>query len=338
MKVLVTGGAGYIGSHTLLVLLAAGHDITVLDNFENGSREALKRVTHLSNRNFDVAEGDIRDRVFLEEVFTRVRPDAVIHFAGRKAVTESIEDPLSYYGVNVSGSLRLLEAMTNIGCKQIVFSSSATVYGPPEFLPFDEDHPTRPINPYGRSKLMVEEILSDWCIANQEHKAISLRYFNPVGAHFSGCIGEDPKGIPSNLMPYITQTAVGRREALEIYGADYETRDGTGERDYVHVMDLADAHAAAIGKIGSISGHQVLNIGTGEGVTVQELIASFENVLGRKIPIRIGSRRPGDVGSSFADASRARTILNWTSKRTLNDMCLDSWAWQRKNPNGYLTS
>ncbi|PWG16161.1 UDP-glucose 4-epimerase GalE [Salibaculum griseiflavum] len=335
MKILVTGGAGYIGSHTLVVLLAAGHDVVVLDNFSNGSREALRRVQQLSNRDFNVVEGDVRDRSILDRLFADHEPAAVVHFAGLKAVGESVEDPLSYYDVNVGGSMRLLEAMSKASCKRIVFSSSATVYGTPEYLPYDEDHPTRPVNPYGRTKLAVEELLGDWCAASPSRCAISLRYFNPVGAHPSGRIGEDPKGIPNNLMPYIAQTAVGRRERLQIFGDDYDTRDGTGERDYIHVIDLAEAHVAALERLENMSAHTALNIGTGSGMTVKELIGCFENILGRKLPTSIAPRREGDLPSFYANPSRANEALDWKARRSPEDMCRDSWTWQSRNPEGF---
>ena len=335
MKILVTGGAGYIGSHTLVVLLAAGYDVVVLDNFSNGSHEALRRVKQLANRDFEVIEGDVRDRAVLDDLFAMHRPDAVVHFAGLKAVSESVEDPLSYYDVNVGGSMRLLEVMSETSCNRIVFSSSATVYGTPEYLPYDEDHPTRPVNPYGRTKLAVEQILGDWCAADQARRAISLRYFNPVGAHPSGRIGEDPRGVPNNLMPYIAQTAVGRREQLQIFGDDYDTRDGTGERDYIHVMDLAEAHCSAVERLSSLEAYTPLNIGTGMGLTVRELVSAFEEVTGRALPKRVTSRRCGDLPSFFSDTSEARKKLNWTPRKSLKDICLDTWKWQKENPNGY---
>ncbi|MBA4748274.1 MAG: UDP-glucose 4-epimerase GalE, partial [Sphingopyxis sp.] len=281
MKVLVTGGAGYIGSHTVLRLLAAGHQICVFDNFSNASPVALDRVRARSNRELQVAFGDIRSGDDLRDVFTQFAPDVVIHFAGLKAVGESSERPLLYYDNNVAGSARLLEAMDAAGCLRIVFSSSATVYGEPQYLPFDEAHPIAPTNPYGRTKAMVEAMIADWCAAKPEASAVLLRYFNPVGAHPSGQIGEDPRGVPNNLMPYVAQVAVGRRPRLAIYGDDYPTRDGTGERDYIHVEDLAAAHLAAMDYAASHSGCEAVNVGTGRGTTVHELVAAYARASGQ---------------------------------------------------------
>lgn len=307
----------------------------VFDNFENGSREALARVAQITQRSFEVIDGDVRDAKGLVDAFARHAPDAVIHFAGRKAVGESVAKPLSYYDVNVTGSLRLLEAMTEAGCHHIVFSSSATVYGTPHYLPYDENHPTHPVNPYGRTKRVFEDMLKDWCEADRARKAVSLRYFNPVGAHPSGKIGEDPKGIPNNIMPFIAQTAVGRRDALSIFGDDYDTRDGTGERDYIHVMDLAEAHLAALTNLDEANGHRALNIGTGRGLTVNELVAAFEAATGQTVPTRIVSRRPGDLPSFFANSARAKATLGWQARRPLDEMCRDTWTWQSANPAGY---
>lgn len=335
MKVFVTGGAGYIGSHTLVELLTAGHEVVVVDNLANGHTEAVRRAEQLTGSTIKLEVGDVRDGRLLSLVFARYRPEAVIHFAGLKAVGESVKNPLSYYDVNVSGARTLLEAMQEAGCGRIVFSSSATVYGDPQYLPYDEAHPTVPVNPYGQTKLMVEQILRDWCAANPMRSAISLRYFNPVGAHPSGRIGEDPQGVPNNLMPYIAQVAVGRRPALQIFGEDYDTRDGTGERDYVHVVDLAKAHVLALDALEGSSGHEAINIGTGHGVTVRELVDAFATASGVDIETRVSPRRTGDLPRFWADVSRAEARLRWRARFGLEDMCRDTWAWQSQNPNGF---
>jgi UDP-glucose 4-epimerase len=335
MKIMITGGAGYIGSHTLVEVLKAGHEALVVDSLVNGHAAAIARVGHLTNTQVPLEVGDIRDKAFLARVFADFAPDAVIHFAGLKAVSESVENPLSYYDVNVSGSQVLLEVMQDHGCKRMVFSSSATVYGEPKYLPYDEAHPVAPVNPYGRSKLMVEQILGDWCATQPGRTAISLRYFNPVGAHASGMIGEDPKGTPNNLMPYIAQVAIGRRPALQIFGDDYDTRDGTGERDYVHVVDLAKAHVLALDALEKPPGHEVINVGTGRGVTVKEMVGAFEDACAQPVKTAYVSRRAGDVASSIADSNRARTRLGWEAELGLSDMCRDTWAWQTKNPEGF---
>lgn len=335
MKVLVTGGAGYIGSHTCLDLLAAGHEVFVIDNLCNGHVEAIERVRLLSNWSLGFVEADIRDAGALDSVFDDFKPDAVIHFAGLKAVGKSVFEPLRYYDVNVRGSVSLLEAMDRAGCANIVFSSSATVYGNPEYLPYDETHPTRPVNPYGRTKLMVEDILRDWAAADTARRATALRYFNPVGAHASGQIGEDPLGAPNNLMPFIAQVAVGRREYLSVFGDDYDTRDGTGLRDYIHVVDLARAHVAAIDRQSSLDPFDVINIGSGEGATVLELVAAFEVASGRKVPYKYVVRRPGDLAACWADPARAAERLGWQTSQTIDAMCRDTWRWQRENPNGF---
>ena len=336
MRVMVTGGAGYIGSHTLLELLAAGHEPMVIDNLSNGHQEALRRVTQLANRDFDFAQIDIRDASALNAAFAQFKPEAVIHFAGLKAVGESVEKPLLYYDNNVVGSLRLLEAMDRVACRLCVFSSSATVYGDPRYLPLDEDHPTQPVNPYGHTKLMVENILRDW--AGGEKRASALRYFNPVGAHASGHIGEDPHGIPNNLMPYISQVAIGTRSHVEIFGNDYETRDGTGERDYIHVVDLARAHVAALDTMAHRPHFDVLNVGTGKGTTVTELISAFATQSQTQIATQIGPRRPGDVASSIADPTKIHTVTAWRAEHDINDATRSSWNWQSRNPHGYQTS
>jgi len=338
MKILITGGAGYIGSHTLVEVIRAGHQVVVVDSLVNGHAEAIGRVGRLTNTDVQLAVGDIRDKPFLESVFTEFAPDAVIHFAGLKAVGESVENPLAYYDVNVSGSRVLLEVMQSHCCTKIVFSSSATVYGEPQYLPYDENHPVAPINPYGRTKLMVEQMLEDWSAAHPERSAISLRYFNPVGAHPSGFIGEDPLGQPNNLMPFIAQVAIGARSELQIFGDNYETRDGTGERDYLHVVDLAKAHVLSLTTLVNQVGHEVINVGTGRGVTVRELVKAFEIACGHSIKTHIVARRAGDLASSFANNKRAQVRLGWEAKLSIADMCRDTWIWQNQNPDGYQTS
>ena len=333
MRVLVTGGAGYIGSHTLVELLTEGHEAFIIDNLSNGHEEALSRVKQLANKDFGFAKGDIRDRDAVDEAFAEFKPEAVIHFAGLKAVGESVEQPLTYYENNVAGSVELLKAMEAHGCKKIVFSSSATVYGTPQYLPLDEDHPVAPVNPYGQTKLMVENILKDW--AHDGRRATALRYFNPVGAHVSGRIGEDPRDIPNNLMPYIAQVAIGKREALEIFGDDYETRDGTGERDYIHVTDLAKAHIAALGAMSEAADFAVYNVGTGQGTTVKELLAAYGETVGRELPFETVARRAGDIASSVASPKKANEVLNWSATLSVHDATSSSWNWQSQNPDGY---
>jgi len=333
MKILVTGGAGYIGSHTLIELLRADHELYIVDNLSNSSEESLRRVKKITNKDFQFSPLDIRDFDDLNRVFIDFQPEAVIHFAGLKAVGESVEKPLLYYDNNVNGSIQLLAAMDENHCNKLVFSSSCTVYGTPEYLPIDENHPLNPVNPYGYSKYMTENILKDW--AKNEKKACALRYFNPIGAHESGYIGEDPYGIPNNLMPYISQVAVGKRDCLKIFGDDYETRDGTGERDYIHVTDLAQAHLRSIERIDELSNFEVLNIGTGQGTTVKELVDAFNKELGREIPNRVVERRPGDVDSTIASPKKANLKINWHSKLSLDEAVSSSWNWQKNNPNGY---
>ena len=334
MRILITGGAGYIGSHTLLDLLSADHDALVIDNFSNSSPKALDRVKELTNRNFDLAEGDVRDLSTISAKIEAFKPEAVIHFAGLKAVGESTEFPLRYYDHNVNGTLSLLRAMDAFGCRNIVFSSSATVYGDPEYLPYDENHRLAPANPYGRTKLFVEEILKDWAVTGDK-SAVLLRYFNPVGAHSSGRIGEDPWGVPNNLLPFVSQVAVGRRDVLRVFGNDYDTRDGTGVRDYIHVSDLASAHVAAVKFATTNTGAEAINIGTGNGASVLDVVKSFEKAVGRPIPYEIAPRRAGDIAEYYADASKAKRLLDWQAKFTLDDMCADAWKWQSMNPNGY---
>jgi UDP-glucose 4-epimerase len=338
MRVFVTGGAGYIGSHTLLQLLAAGHEICVFDNFANSSPEALSRVRQLSNRDFISIAGDIRSKSDLDRALGQFTPDAVIHFAGLKAVGESTQQPLLYYDNNVAGSAQLLAAMDRAGCRRIVFSSSATVYGNPQYLPLDEGHPIGPTNPYGRTKAIIEEMMRDWAAATPDISAVMLRYFNPVGAHDSGRIGEDPQGIPNNLMPFVAQVAVGRRAHLSIYGDDYDTRDGTGERDYIHVVDLAAAHLAALDYVTVQTGWDAVNVGTGAGTTVRELVAAYSQAADRPIETHIVQRRPGDVAATYAATEKAETLLGWKAKFGIEAMCASSWRWQSSNPDGYGAS
>ena len=335
MRIVITGGAGFIGSHTLVELLGAGHDVLVIDNYSNSSPAALERARTLTNRSFEVAEIDVRDRKRLGTELGQFGPDAVIHFAGLKAVGESEELPLEYFDNNVSGTVTLVQAMDEVGCRSIVFSSSATVYGRAQYLPLDESHPLAPVNPYGRTKYFVEGILGDWARAGQARSAILLRYFNPVGAHVSGLIGENPNGVPNNLMPFITQVAVGRREELKIFGGDYDTPDGTGVRDYIHVTDLALGHLKAVEHAARHPGLDVFNLGTGQGYSVLEVLHAFEQASGKAVPYQMVPRRPGDVASSFADVSKARDILGWETQRELAEMCADSWRWQSQNPLGF---
>lgn len=335
MKVFLTGGAGYIGTHILTALLGRGWQACVFDNYSNSTPRALERVRALAGRDFEAVEGDITDPGQLRAALAAFRPDAVIHLAGLKAVGESAADPLLYYRNNVHGTMTLLQAMTETGIGRIVFSSSATVYGVPHYVPHDEAHPLSPVNPYGRTKLFNEEIIRDWIVAGKGQSAVILRYFNPVGAHESGRIGEDPTGIPNNLMPFVSQVAVGRRAALDIFGDDYETRDGTGERDYIHVVDLACAHLEALSHSAGHAGCDVFNIGTGQGATVLELVRTYERVSGRAIPYRIAPRRAGDNAVSRADPTRAQEVLGWRAERDLEDMCRSAWIWQSGNPEGY---
>lgn len=335
MRVFVTGGAGYIGSHTLLQLLRDRHDVLVFDNFSNSVPEALARVGQLANAEVQSVTGDIQDQGALDAAMARFRPDAVVHFAGLKAVGDSTAEPLNYYAQNVFGTIALLRAMERVGCDRIVFSSSATVYGVPLYLPYDEAHPCQPTSPYGRTKYFIEEIIRDWCAARAGASAVLLRYFNPVGAHISARIGEDPHGIPNNLVPYIARVAVGRLPFLQVFGDDYETRDGTGERDYIHVDDLAAAHLAALDFAGSRTGAEAINIGTGESVTVLEMRAAFAAASGREIPFQIAPRRDGDIARMLAGVEKARGLLGWQARRGLQDMCASTWAWQRDNPQGY---
>lgn len=329
----MTGGAGYIGSHTLVELLTEGHEALIIDNLSNGHEEALARVKLLVNRDFDFVKGDIRDPEALDLAFSRFKPEAVIHFAGLKSVSDSVEQPLIYYENNVAGSVKLLKCMDLHGCKKIVFSSSATVYGMPQYLPLDEMHPVSPVNPYGQTKLMVENILRDW--AHNGRRATALRYFNPIGAHVSGRIGEDPHDVPNNLMPYVAQVALGKREVLPIFGDDYETRDGTGERDYIHITDLARAHIAALGSMNEAAEFAVYNVGTGIGTTVKELLSAYGKTVGRELPSKIAARRLGDVATCVASPKKANEVLNWSATLSIQDATSSSWFWHVQNPNGY---
>lgn len=334
--ILVTGGAGYIGSHTVLQLLQAGNDVVILDNLSNSSTESITRVEELAGKRVTFIQGDIRDHGALSKAFNQYDISSVIHFAGLKAVGESVEKPLQYYENNVYGTITLCKAMAEFGVKNIVFSSSATVYGDPISLPLREDMPTgQPTNPYGMSKLMVEHILRDLFNADSDWNIAILRYFNPVGAHKSGRIGEDPSGIPNNLMPFITQVATGRREVLAVYGDDYNTPDGTGVRDYIHVEDLADGHLKALSKLEKKPGLVTYNLGTGQGYSVLDMIKSFEHQSGQSINYKIVSRRAGDIASCYADAELAAKELGWRATKGIDDMCADSWHWQSSNPNGY---
>ena len=333
--VLVTGGAGYIGSHTCIALHEAGFDFIVFDNLCNSSSESLQRIEKIINKKIKFIEGDIRSKENMQKAFEMYEIDSVIHFAGLKAVGESVELPLKYYDNNISGTLVLLEVMQEYNCKKIVFSSSATVYGDPHTTPIKEDFPLSCTNPYGRTKLFIEEMLRDVYRADSNLKIVILRYFNPVGAHQSGTIGEDPNGKPNNLMPFIAQTAVGKREFLSVFGDDYDTIDGTGVRDYIHVVDLAQGHVNSLQKISSLDGVLTVNLGTGNGYSVLEMVAAFEKASGKKVAYKIAPRREGDIASCFADPAYAKEVLGWSATKELNEMCEDSWRWQSNNPNGY---
>jgi len=351
--ILVTGGAGYIGSHTCVELLEAGFDLVVVDNLSNSSLESLRRVGQIVNvplsilradsrhrendaeDRFVFMEGDIRDREFLRSVFKKFEIEVVIHFAGLKAVSESVARPLLYYNNNVSGSVTLFEVMAEFGCKRVIFSSSATVYGDPASVPIREDFPLSTTNPYGASKLMVENTLRDVFASDQSWSIVLLRYFNPVGAHESGLIGEDPNGIPNNLMPFISQVAVGLREKLLVFGGDYDTPDGTGVRDYIHVVDLAKGHVAALQKLIQSPGVVTVNLGTGRGYSVLEMVKTFEQVSGKSVPYEIVERRPGDVAKCYTDPSYAYELMGWKAEFGIERMCEDAWRWQSQNPRGY---
>ena len=333
--ILVTGGAGYIGSHTIVLLVEAGYEVVIFDNFSNSSEESIERVEKLVGKNIELVEGDIRNADDLQRVFDGYSIDSVIHFAGLKAVGESVAEPLKYYDNNINGTRVLCEVMAKNGCKSIVFSSSATVYGDPHSVPIREDFPLFATNPYGRTKLFVEGMLNDLYISDNEWRIVLLRYFNPVGAHTSGTIGEDPNGIPNNLMPFIAQTAVGKRACLSVFGDDYDTPDGTGVRDYIHVVDLADAHVKALDNLKGFDEVMSINIGTGNGYSVLDMVKAFEEASGQKVAYEIAPRRAGDIASCYADPSYAKEILNWEATHSIKEMCEDTWRWQSDNPNGY---
>jgi len=335
MNILVTGGAGYIGSHTCVELIERGHDILVVDSLTNSSEESLRRVEKITGEPVKFIKLDLLDMEGLTGVFKEHRIDAVIHFAGLKAVGESVEKPLQYYHNNISGTLHLAEAMKSSGVRNIVFSSSATVYGDPHDVPIKEDCPVSPTNPYGRTKLMIEDILKDLYQSDKSWNIMLLRYFNPVGAHRSGDIGEDPNGIPNNLMPYVSQVAVGKLDELSVYGNDYPTIDGTGVRDYIHVVDLARGHIRALEKLKASPGVLTCNLGTGRGYSVLEMVAAFQNASGRKVNYKVVGRRPGDIATCYADPSLALKELGWSAEFGIDEMCRDLWNWQSKNPDGF---
>jgi UDP-glucose 4-epimerase len=334
-KILVTGGAGYIGSHTCLELLNAGYEVVVIDNYCNSKPESINRVQKITGKTVSMIVGDVRDKSVLREIFTQHAIEAVIHFAGLKSVGESVSDPIKYYDNNLISTLSLLEVMSEFGVKSIVFSSSATVYGVSDNKPIVESAPLGPSNPYGHTKHMLEQVLQDLSVAEPSWNIGLLRYFNPVGAHASGLIGEDPNGVPNNLMPYISQVAIGKLRELSIFGNDYPTVDGTGVRDYIHVVDLALGHLAALKALQKESGLFAVNLGAGRGYSVLELVSMFEKVTGKSVPHKIVGRRPGDVAISFADASAAKNLLGWQTTKTLEDICRDAWNWQSQNPQGY---
>ena len=333
--ILVTGGAGYIGSHTCVELQNAGYGVTVFDNFSNSSPESLRRVARITGKSPVLVEGDIRDGTALKRALADSGADAVIHFAGLKAVGESVEHPLAYYDNNVVGTVRLLEAMRDANVKTLVFSSSATVYGDPQRLPLTEDHPLSATNPYGRSKLMIEDMLRDLYRSDPSWRISLVRYFNPVGAHVSGLTGEDPRGVPNNLMPFVAQVAVGKREFLNVWGDDYQTPDGTGVRDYIHVVDLAVGHLKALQRLRDHAECLAVNLGTGTGYSVLDMVRAFEAASGRPVPYKVAARRPGDIASCYADPTQALNLLGWKAQRGLETMCADGWRWQSANPQGF---
>ena len=334
-KILVTGGAGYIGSHTVVELLNAGFDVVILDNLSNSSARVVERIAELTGRRVPLVEGDINDAPLLRQLLAEHAFDATIHFAGLKSVGESVADPLAYYRNNVNGTVTLLQCLAQAQVRRFVFSSSATVYGDPQSVPIREDAPTAPTNPYGNTKWLIEHILADLAASDPRWAIGVLRYFNPVGAHVSGRIGENPRGIPNNLMPFVTQVAVGKRERLSVFGGDYPTPDGTGVRDYIHVVDLALGHLAALRRVEKADGIWTVNLGTGQGYSVLDIVKTFERASGRRIPYQIVGRRPGDVAQCYADPANAQRELDWTASRGLQEMCADSWRWQSLNPDGY---
>lgn len=335
MAILVTGGAGYIGSHTCIELLEAGFELVVVDDFSNSKPEALKRIRELTNKSFTFYELNVMDQAGLERIFENHSVEAVVHFAGLKAVGESVQIPLKYYQTNMMSTLVLCETMNKYGIHKLVFSSSATVYGSPEQVPLTENSKTGATNPYGQTKLMLEQVLKDLAASDPRWGISILRYFNPIGAHKSGRIGENPNGIPNNLMPYISQVAVGKLEELSVYGNDYDTIDGTGVRDYIHVVDLAQGHLKALQRLLAHSGIHIYNLGTGRGVSVLEIVEAFEQISGKKIAYRIVDRRPGDIAICYADTTKANHELGWVAVKGIREMCEDTWRWQSSNPNGY---
>lgn len=336
MKILCTGGAGYIGSHTCVELMNEGYDVIVIDNLSNSSEAALERVEQITGKKLTFYKGDIRDKDILEKIFSENEISAVIHFAGLKAVGESVEKPLEYYENNIGGTLVLCDVMRSHGVKNIIFSSSATVYGDPAFIPITEECPKgSPTNPYGWTKSMLEQILTDIHTSDNEWNVVLLRYFNPIGAHESGLIGEDPKGIPNNLVPYIAQVAVGKREALGVFGNDYDTPDGTGVRDYIHVVDLAKGHVKALSKLAPGCGVSIYNLGTGVGYSVLDVLHAYEKACGKTLPYVIKPRRAGDIATCYCNAEKAKRELSWVAEKNISDMCADSYRWQCKNPDGY---
>lgn len=335
MAILTTGGAGYIGSHTCIELINAGYDVVVVDNLDNSSEKSLDRVEKIVGKKIKFYKEDVRDKEALRKIFRENNIEAVIHFAGLKAVGESVAKPIEYYDNNLISTLVLLEVMREFNCKRLVFSSSATVYGVAKEMPLTEDMPLGAINPYGRTKLFIEEMLRDVYVSDKEWSIALLRYFNPIGAHISGTIGEDPKGIPNNLMPYIAQVAVGRLEKLHVFGNDYNTVDGTGVRDYIHVVDLAGGHVKAVEWTGKSTGCEAINLGTGNGISVLQLRDAFQKASGVEVPYVIDPRRPGDPDEVYANATKAKELLGWEAKKNVDDMCQDSWRWQSNNPNGY---
>ena len=334
-KILVTGGAGYIGSHTVVELLAAGFDVVILDNLSNSSSQVVGRIEELAGKTVPLVQGDIDDRPLLRRLLSEHRFDATIHLAGLKSVGESVTNPLEYYRNNVNGTVTLLQCLAEAGVKRFVFSSSATVYGDPQTVPIREDAPTAPTNPYGNTKWLIEHILADLAHSDPQWSIGVLRYFNPVGAHLSGRIGENPRGVPNNLMPFVTQVAVGKRERLSVFGGDYATPDGTGVRDYIHVVDLALGHLAALKRVDKDPGAWTVNLGTGQGYSVLDIVKAFENASGRTIPYQVVGRRPGDIAQCYADPATAARELGWKATRGLDEMCADSWRWQSLNPDGY---